>query len=480
MRFAVRTILLVLAAGASLAAEGQTPRLTGTITYRERVALASTAVVEVRLDDVSTVGAVPPVVATTKIERAGQVPIRFELPYDARAIDPRGRYAVRATISDGGVLLFSSLDTALVLTQGHGLHADLVLTHVAGAVAPPPPPPQPMAPPLPPDPFVNLPATFIGTLPCADCESTHVQLNLFSDDSFVSRMTYTGKTGEPVDDMGSWALSSDRRVLVLKGRGETVQTFAVPSASLLKKLDADGNPLTGRLPPELTRASAFRPLATRLPMRGLYSVTGEARMFVECSTGQTFGVAAAGARELDAAYPKARSATGAAVLAEIEGALTPQSKPANGGMEMVLTVEKFLRVLPRESCGRRFTSAPLGDTFWRLTRLDDQVIPAATDPRRELSITFQAGPRGTGAFSGSTACNRLIGTYRTANAVMEITTGGTLRACKDDAATEAAFVAALKATKTYRIAGRTLELMDAAGKTVARFEARTAAGITRR
>src|SRR6185295_13978206 len=149
-------------------------------------------------------------------------------------------------------------------------------------------------------------------------------------------------------------------------------------------------------------------------------------------------------------------------------------RPEGGGTERVLSVDKFLRVLPRESCGPRFTTAQLGDTFWRLTRLGDQVMPMATDPRREMSITFQAGARGAGAFSGSTACNRLIGTYRTANAVMEITSGGTLRACKDEAATDAAFVAALKATKTYRIAGRALELIDAAGKTVAKFEARTA------
>lgn len=480
MRFTVRTILSVLAAGASLAAASQAPRITGTVTYRERMALGPTAVVEIRLDDVSSAGAVPPVVATTKMDHPGQVPIRFELPYDARAIDPRHRYAVRATISDGGVVLFTSLDTALVLTQNHGTRADIVLTHVAGAVAPPPPPPLPVAPPLPADPLVNLPATFMGTLPCADCENTHLQLNLFADDSFVSRMTYTGKTGEPVDDMGSWALSSDRRILVLKGRGDSVQMFAAPSAGLLKKLDAGGSPLAGRVPSDLTRASAFRPLTTKLPMRGAYTLNERMGSFVECSTGQTWAVATGGAAELEAAYTRARSATGASVLTEVEGTVTPHPAPDGGGMEAILTIDKFLRVLPRESCAPRFTSAPLNDTFWRLIRVGDQNIVAPTDSRREISITFQAGARGSGAFSGSTACNRLIGTYRTANATMEITSGGTLRACQDEAASEAAFVAALKATKTYRIAGRTLELMDGSGKTLARFEARTAAGITRR
>ena len=51
-------------------------------------------------------------------------------------------------------------------------------------------------------------------------------------------------------------------------------------------------------------------------------------------------------------------------------------------------------------------------------------------------------------------------------------------ACRDEAKAEAAMVGALKATRSYRITGRVLELIDEKGSTVARFEARTATGIT--
>ena len=88
----------------------QSVRVTGTITYRERMALSPTAVVDVRLDDVTRPGAAEPVVASTRIDRPGQVPIRFELPYDPSLIDQRSRYAVRAVISDQGVVMFASLD----------------------------------------------------------------------------------------------------------------------------------------------------------------------------------------------------------------------------------------------------------------------------------------------------------------------------------------------------------------------------------
>jgi uncharacterized lipoprotein YbaY/uncharacterized lipoprotein NlpE involved in copper resistance len=256
---------------AGAAPAGQDQHLSGTVTYRERMALSPSAVVEVRLEDVTRPGTAPPMIARTRVERPGQVPIRFDLPYEPLAISPTGRYAVRATISDGGVVLFTSMDTVLVLTQGHPPRADLVLTRIPGAVPPPAPPREPPPPPLPPQPLAGLPATFTGTLPCADCEGIRYQLNLFPDDSFFARMTYIGRQVPSFDDVGSWALSSDRRVLVLKGRGRDVELFAFTAPGTLRKLDLDGKPIDSRRPYEVVRASAFRPLEVRLPLRGTYA-----------------------------------------------------------------------------------------------------------------------------------------------------------------------------------------------------------------
>ncbi len=463
-----RVAALCLIVGVPLMAAGQDQRLSGTITYREPVKLAPTAVVEVRLEDVTRAETAPPLVARTRLERPGQVPIRFELPFDARAIDPRGRYALRATISDAGVVLFASLDTALVLTQGHGTRADLVLTQIGRAA---PAVQEPAAPPLPANPLPNLPATFVGTLPCADCPGIRYQLNLFPDDSFFLRMTYIGRPVEPLDHIGSWALSSDRRVLVLKGRGDQVEMFEASAPGRLRKLDADGRPIASRLPYDLTRASTFRPLEVRVTVRGAYSSVAEAGRLVECTTGQHWLVApGSAAGELESAYAAARLAPGGSVLAEVEGLVTERPSTVGAGTETVLVVEKVGRMAPRESCEPRFTSAPLTGTYWRLTNLGDRAIPAAGDPRREPSLTFEAPTaEAPGAYSGSTGCNRLIGTYVVANATMALTGTGTLTACKDDAALEAALIAALKATRTYRIAGRTLELIDASGARLAQF-----------
>ena len=145
------------------------------------------------------------------------------------------------------------------------------------------------------------------------------------------------------------------------------------------------------------------------------------------------------------------------------------------GTQTTLVVDKVVRWLPKDRCAPRFASAPLGDTQWRLTHLGTTAVPAASDPRREPSIVFDMASQ---TFSGTTGCNRLVGQVTIDQASMTLVAAGTLMACRDEAKAEAAMVGALKATRSYRITGRVLELIDEKGVTVARFEARTATGIT--
>jgi NlpE N-terminal domain len=63
-----------------------------------------------------------------------------------------------------------------------------------------------------------LPATFIGELPCADCPAIRYQLNLYPDRAFFSCMIYLGRGDDTTfDDIGSWIVSSDQSIIVLKG-----------------------------------------------------------------------------------------------------------------------------------------------------------------------------------------------------------------------------------------------------------------------
>jgi len=89
-------------------AENQPFTISGSIAYRERIALPPTAQIEVRLDDVSLADAPSRTIARQAFGADGQqVPIDFLLRFDRREIDPRHSYAVSARITGGdGKLMF--------------------------------------------------------------------------------------------------------------------------------------------------------------------------------------------------------------------------------------------------------------------------------------------------------------------------------------------------------------------------------------
>jgi putative lipoprotein len=103
-------------------------QVTGTVTYRERIALPPTAVVTVKLVYVSRADAPAIVLGEQVIRPAGkQVPFAFSIAYDPVQIQPHLTYAVQARIEDGGRLLFISDRMYPVLTRDAPDHVDMVL-----------------------------------------------------------------------------------------------------------------------------------------------------------------------------------------------------------------------------------------------------------------------------------------------------------------------------------------------------------------
>jgi putative lipoprotein len=117
------------------------PVVTGHVTYRERMALPADAEVRVVLLDVSRQDvAVTPVADTTIRPEGRQVPLPFAVRYDPKRIDPRHDYAIRATITSGGQLAFTTTAVVRVVTRDHPTMVDLILTPVQGAGPASPPP----------------------------------------------------------------------------------------------------------------------------------------------------------------------------------------------------------------------------------------------------------------------------------------------------------------------------------------------------
>jgi len=105
--------------------------VSGTVAYRERMAMPENAVLIMQLQDISTGGAAPEVIAEQRYTFAGhQVPLPFELHYDAGKIDSAHTYALSARISVGGQVIFLNSTTYKVITQNNPTKADMVLQMV--------------------------------------------------------------------------------------------------------------------------------------------------------------------------------------------------------------------------------------------------------------------------------------------------------------------------------------------------------------
>lgn len=92
--------------------------VTGSVFYRERIALPDNAVVTVTLEDISLADKAAEIIATDSFVTDGkQVPFEFKLDYDVNKIVPNHRYNVRAKIAVDGKLRFTTDTITHVITD---------------------------------------------------------------------------------------------------------------------------------------------------------------------------------------------------------------------------------------------------------------------------------------------------------------------------------------------------------------------------
>ncbi len=138
----VALLVTTIAAFASGCAPSRGPRgsanLSGTITYRERIALPPNARVEVQLVDATDENVPSPLVAERLIDTPGQIPIAFSLAYDPASIRASHTYALRVRIRVDQDIWFASPFDVRVLTAGNPTQVELQLNRVSasGAIVP--------------------------------------------------------------------------------------------------------------------------------------------------------------------------------------------------------------------------------------------------------------------------------------------------------------------------------------------------------
>lgn len=445
-----------------MAARAET--VTGTAAFQRHEALPPTAVFEARVEDISRVGAAAVVIASSRIENPGHPPIAFQIEVDPGKVDARRRYVVRATVTIDGKLVLTTDRVYPVLTHGHGREV-AVLLRAAGA-------PRPgLVGAAQGSPLGALPATYAGDLPCADCVALRYRLNLFLDSSFFLSTLHEGRSTEPAYDIGAWALSSDRGTLVLQGGREAPLRFRIVDAGTLRMLGQDGRDIESKLNYALARRPQFEPMEPRLTMRGLYRREGTAGVFTECLTRQRWIVAPIGAsaaleREID----KARREPDDELLVSLEGEVRPATQ-AEGKAQSTLVVRRFIGVWPGETCGVRFATAELVNMYWKLTALNGKPVLAAANQREPSLILQSAGTHQRA--TGSGGCNRFTGSYELdGNGLRFGALAGSMMACESGMETEREFLETLPQVRTWKVLGQHLELFDATGTMLARFEAR--------
>jgi copper homeostasis protein (lipoprotein) len=200
----------------------------------------------------------------------------------------------------------------------------------------------------------KLPATFIGELPCADCPGIRYQVDLFPDHTFFSRMIYEERNTS-FDELGKWETSKDGKTLNLLSSEGPREQWAIHESNTLHKLDANGHEIESKLNFDLHRSDKFSPIEPKLKLRGMYSYTGDAGLFQECSTGKRWTVATEKDNAaLKTAYEKARQGSGEGLLVTVQGQVVSRPKTEGQGGQMALIVEKFLNSEPGKTCEDRF------------------------------------------------------------------------------------------------------------------------------
>jgi len=430
------------------------------VTYRERIALPADAVFEAELQDVSKADAPAVVLGRARLDPAGQPPFRFEIAYDDAAVQANRRYTVRATVRHQGRLWFTT-DTHYPVLDGRNAPLNLVLVSARGGTQQAPAAAA----------IGSLPASFEGELPGAG-NPVVWHLDLLPQGSYQLRLTHVGRP-EPnrFDDIGRWMQERDSGRIVLRGGREApVYLMPVDGGAALRKLDLAGNPIDSSHNDRLARLPKVAPIEPRMALTGMFRTMADAASITLCADGRRVPVAMEGEyKALETAYRESGTKLGHPLLASVEGVIAQRpSMEESRPPQPTLVVERFGGVWPRETCGNPLADSPLRGAYWKLVRLGESPVSAGAKQREAHLILANDSPR----VGGSGGCNRLSGGFDLEGDKLRFSrVAGTMMNCPEGMEQEKRFLDALGQAERFRIRGSHLDLLDARGATIARFEA---------
>lgn len=456
--------------------------VTGVASYLERIAMPPGAEFEAALEDVSLADAPAVVIGLARIPDAGNPPYRFSIDYDPARIDPTRTYVVRASLRYDGELLFTTDAPPPVLTRGAPDDVEIIMIRAGGGAASAAPDgetrPMPRPEPFLPAPRIGahglrLPASFTGTLPCADCPGIVHHLDLWPDQVFSLRREWQGDRPVVRGESGLWYVDAARDALVLYGAGEAPIQFQITGPDSLRLLDLEGQPIESDLPYGLESLGQLEPAEIDLPLTGEFTYLADAPRIRDCLTGRSYPVAQeSDYLALERAYLDARPSPGAPVIAVLDGTIA-EREGMEGGMVRSVVVRRFDRVDPQAECAPvtppETLEPALTDTYWRIENLGEMPVEARLAGREPHLLLHGGEP----SYLATVGCNLISGSYSSEEGGLMFQPGPmTLMACPPPLDTaERALTQTLAAVAAWRIEGEVLELLDAGETVLARLRA---------
>ena len=191
---------------------------------------------EVVLEDVSVADAPAQELGRATVADPGNPPFAFEIAYDPAAIEPDRVYSVRAQVSVGRRLIFVSDAMNPVLTHGAPDEVQVWMIKVGDTEEEARDAPAAIG-----AHGLRLPASFVGNMPCPDCEQLRYRLNLWPDQVFHLRRSWQGKS-MPRDSIGRWSVDPDQRMLTLRGADDEIELqIAGPDRLRAGRTDAEAS-----------------------------------------------------------------------------------------------------------------------------------------------------------------------------------------------------------------------------------------------
>lgn len=314
--------------------------------------------------------------------------------------------------------------------------------------------------------LVELPATFIGQIPCDDCERVDIVLNVRPDFIYQLRKTYQSSQGPIKADaqMGHWRFSPDDNLLILGKQKGLLKTYMVAGNDTIRFVEWEGTDKQSQIQYDLVRSLDVDPFEDVVKLRGMFSVRDGMATFTECSSAVSFTVDRGGVYEttlqnfLNTPHDQDQP-----VLVSLLGRVL--SGASSEGSDDRILIDQLRRFYPNLDCEGNIIKASLTGPYWTLTEIDGTKV----DLEVVKNIPYLAFQQNK-TLHGHGGCNNFSGTYLVKGDVFLFQlTAMTRVACSERMDLENRFLRMLNDSETYRVENDNLTLLDQKEQVRARF-----------